>query len=237
MARIKKYISAIIISFILTGALYYFFTAGDYLLEYLFKSMRLEISYSNSCNFVNTFITRKAALRNVNVQSADGMFKIMCSQAKIAFDYSTVDKKIAVGLDITLNEPRVNLANVDISSYLPNELSGVSDIINGKNVKSISALLCLYGDTVEINDLTMISKDIILKINGYATNANKVELRVKLLLSPEFSSGLPENAKNMLFDKGRGYKGYELNVLNDPGKKYFKLDSPCLKFELGSNLS
>ena len=83
-----------------------------------------------------------------------------------------------------------------------------------------------------IKDLNASGKDISLFINGTIRNNKYIDYIIKLILSENFTSKIPEEIRNIFFKKEREYSVVELYLTGDTKKPSVSFSTPLFKLQI-----
>ncbi len=233
-------LSLILISFIFIICVAFLsIKSGDFLIDYLAKSLGFEISYRNRCGFVSAFIWRKAYLKSPVLKTMDDSLEIKCKNANIRFDYTKLLTKQAIGLHCRFIEPvltgRPPPENKEKSfiDFLPTVIfSMLGETTNFKYDDMVCDLL-IYGETAEVHQFTATSRDIILKAKGLLTYSGQIDLELMALFSPGFIEGLGEQAAIILEEDDGGWMSFKVKIkTSEEGGPFLKLESERFKLSI-----
>jgi hypothetical protein len=228
-------ISLIYLSFLANN---FFIKSGDDLVDFLFHSMQLEISYENNCNFLDAFIFKGEKFQDVYVGTEDFPDIIFSEAAHISFDYKYLLSKKGVMLNCLMYQPVLKIPNEKenknfLSEFLPQELLDAL-IVDGRIAfDAIEFNVLLYDVFAQIIEFQLYSKDINLFLSGKLSNTGSADLFIKANFSKEIGPLLPEDFTGFLEDAADGGYKLELSVKKDTETGAFSIDSPFLKFSIG----
>ncbi|MDD4202427.1 MAG: hypothetical protein PHQ52_03075 [Candidatus Omnitrophica bacterium] len=232
------YTSIVFLIVISIFSVIFFSKSGDYLLKYLFNSMKLEISYDNNCNFIDAFIFKGIDLENVKVGTKDLPGILVAKNAHISFDYKFLFSKRGIVLNCIMDKPVIDISEYEqekksLIKYLPEDLFNSFATDNKIGFDKIEFNVLLYDIFAEVLKLNVFSKDLTLLLTGKISDRGYLQISLKGIFSKELGSFLPEEALGFLEDTPDGGYLLELELKNDPETKSLKIDSPRLKFSIG----
>jgi len=216
----------------------YYSTAGDILLDYLADCMNIKIKYDRTCDFSKAFIFKSTTLNNVNIYVDGTPIILSAASAQISFSYEYLLSHKGVMLscvfsDVSLSSG-IRASDQSISKLIPEEFLMLFDNEGNLYLDNIFCELLLYDIYADFKSLRLISKDIIIDAVGVFSDIGFVDANINIDISPKISIALPEHIKAFIIQSENGWGNIDIKMKNDPQRKYLSIDSPTLKFTMGS---
>jgi len=214
---------------------------GDLLLKYLSNSVGVQLTYENRCTFLDAFLLKKTAVRDMRLTVSEADFAITCADAHIEFDYTETISKRAVRLRFYLDKP---VLEIDESYFDPDDL-GVLEVMPGailpvlwqealSQYESIHCDLSLCGKTIEVHNLMIISDNMTINGRGVGTKEGSVESSLNFFFTPKFVKILPEEVLEFLETTPNGWASFNIKIKTDLKDGSLELESDTFRLVIGT---
>ena len=223
----------------LLAALY--MKGGDLLLKYLADSVGVKLTYENRCTFLDAFLLKKTAVKQMRLTVPEADFAITCADAHIEFDYTETIAKGAIRLRWYLDKP---ILEIDEGYFDPEDL-GVLDVMPDaifpilwqealSQYESIHCDLSFYGKTIEVHSLMIISDNMTINARGVGNKKGSVESSLSFFFKPKFVKILPEEILEFLEPAPNGWASFNIKIKADMTDKSLELESDNFKLVIGT---